>query len=136
MGILDMVGGMVTKTLAASQLQARNDRLSDKDDLSSVIENLGEDILQNYLRDNSSSETVESLLSDLRSGGLGSAVTSWLSSGENQKVTAEQIMKVLDKKQVQNIAGSLGVEPDQAAELISGWLPKIVDKLPKDRQTD
>ena len=72
---------------------------------------------------------LSGLVQSFQKGGLGEIVNSWVSKGPNLPVSASQIQSVLGNEQVGNIAGKLGVSPDQASGQIAEFLPQIVDKL-------
>ena len=69
------------------------------------------------------------LLGKLREGGLGSQVDSWISTGQNQPVSAQSIIAALGQGQLAQIAQRLGIDPQQAASHIADALPKAVDHL-------
>ena len=69
------------------------------------------------------------LLATFRERGLGGVVNSWVGTGSNQPITAEQIQSVLGNEHVRAFAGKLGVSPEQASAKIAEYLPQVVDKL-------
>lgn len=72
---------------------------------------------------------VSGLVEKFQSGGLGEVVNSWVSSGENLPVSAEQVQQVLGNEQIAGLAEKLGIEPGQLAQNLSESLPQLVDKL-------
>ena len=64
--------------------------------------------------------------------GLGDVAGSWVSKGANLPVSAEQIRAVLGSGPVAQMAERLGVDPDQAADLIAKTLPQVIDRLTPD----
>ena len=72
---------------------------------------------------------VGGLVEKFQQGGLGDIVSSWVGTGANLPVSAEQIQSVLDDSQLCELAGRLGIDPQQAAEMASQYLPSIVDRL-------
>lgn len=72
---------------------------------------------------------VNGLVQAFHSNGLGGLVNSWIGTGENQPVTADQIHQVLGSGQVQALAQKLGVSPEQASSTLSHLLPTVMDKL-------
>ncbi len=54
---------------------------------------------------------------------------SWVGMGENQSVSSDQIQKCLGSDQVKALAAKMGIDPDQASNLLAEFLPKVVDKL-------
>lgn len=61
--------------------------------------------------------------------GLGGIVASWVGTGANQTITAEQIQSVLGNQYVKEFAAKAGIPPEQASAKIAEYLPQIVDKL-------
>jgi len=74
------------------------------------------------------------LVQSFQQGGLGEVVNSWVSTGQNLPVSAEQLQAVLGGGQLQNIAAQLGVSPEQASGSLAELLPQVVDKLTPDGQ--
>jgi len=69
------------------------------------------------------------LVQAFEQGGLGSVVSSWVSTGQNLPISAEQIKAVLGGGKLQEIASQLGVSTDQASGSLAELLPKVVDHL-------
>jgi uncharacterized protein YidB (DUF937 family) len=72
---------------------------------------------------------VTGLAQKFQNGGAGEVFTSWVSTGDNRTITAEQISTVLGSSQVQAFAQKLGIDPAQASEFIAQHLPEVIDKL-------
>ncbi len=87
------------------------------------------DVVQALVRDHGG---LGGLLDKLREGGLGSEVDSWISTGRNLPVSAQDIAAALGAGKIADIARSLGVDPQQAAAHIADVLPKAVDHLTPD----
>lgn len=64
--------------------------------------------------------------------GLGGVVSSWVSTGQNLPISAEQIRGVLGSEQVQQFATKAGISPDLASSKLAELLPTVVDKLTPD----
>jgi uncharacterized protein YidB (DUF937 family) len=75
---------------------------------------------------------LEKTLSELDAKGLGEQAKSWIGTGENKPVSAEQIKDVMGNEQIAALADKLGVSPDQASDAVAEWLPKIVDQVSPD----
>jgi uncharacterized protein YidB (DUF937 family) len=78
---------------------------------------------------NSQEGGLSGLVQAFENGGLGDVVKSWISTGQNLPVSAEQIRSVLGNDQVRQFASSMGIDPDQAASQLSQYLPQVVDQL-------
>lgn len=72
---------------------------------------------------------MSGLVGALQSGGLGDQVQSWLGSGANASVSAEQIQGALGDERIQGLAAKFGVNPETAATQLSAFLPGLMDKL-------
>ena len=60
--------------------------------------------------------------------GLGDIVSSWVSTGRNLPISAEQIQAVLGSSQVQALAAKAGIDPAKASAAIAQILPQLVDR--------
>lgn len=69
------------------------------------------------------------LLSKLTQGGLGSAANSWVSPGENEAVTGNQLADALGPDTIGHIAEQAGVSHEEAAAGLAEVLPQVVDHL-------
>ena len=72
---------------------------------------------------------LDGVLQSLQQGGLGDAVKSWVGTGSNLPVSAEQVQSILGSGAVQDLAAKLGIPPTDAASHLSQLLPGIVDHL-------
>ncbi len=72
------------------------------------------------------------LLEKFRQGGLSEVAGSWVGTGENQPISAEQIQNVLGSEQIGMLAAKLGVDPQQASDMVAQYLPQVVDRLTPD----
>lgn len=61
--------------------------------------------------------------------GLGDTVDSWISTGENQSISADEVKQVMDPTKLQVIADDAGIDVDTAAANVAESLPQLVDKL-------
>jgi uncharacterized protein YidB (DUF937 family) len=67
------------------------------------------------------------IVSTLQEGGLATQVQSWLGSGENAPVSADQLRNVLSNDQVKQIADHFGIPVDAALNFLAEHLPTAVD---------
>ena len=72
---------------------------------------------------------LDGVLQSLQQGGVGDAVKSWVGTGGNLPVSAEQLQSVLGNGVVQDLAAKMGISPTDAASHLSQLLPGIVDHL-------
>ncbi len=69
------------------------------------------------------------LVGKFEQAGLGNVVSSWIGSGQNLPISADQLQSVLGSDAVAGIAAKLGINPADAMSQLSTMLPGLVDKL-------
>lgn len=69
------------------------------------------------------------LVGKFEQAGLGNVVSSWIGSGQNLPISADQLQSVLGSDAVAGIAAKLGINPGDALGQLSTMLPGLVDKL-------
>lgn len=69
------------------------------------------------------------LVSQFEQQGLGGVVHSWVGTGANQPITADQLQKVLGSATVQQMAARFGINPQDLLQKLSQVLPQAVDKM-------
>ncbi len=72
---------------------------------------------------------LSGLVETLKSKGLGDAVSSWIGTGQNQPVSADQIERALGSERVQEIAQKVGIPKEQISSGLATLLPQIIDRL-------
>jgi len=72
---------------------------------------------------------LQGLLQNFHDKGLGGIASSWVSTGQNQPITADQVHQGLGSDVVKSLAAKAGISPDIAGGAIAQLLPTIVDKL-------
>ena len=72
---------------------------------------------------------LQGLANKFSQGGCGNVFSSWVGLGENQSISSDQIQKCLGSDEVKTLAAKMGIDPDQASNLLAEFLPKVVDKL-------
>lgn len=81
------------------------------------------------LNANGSGGGLNDLIARFEQGGLGSVIGSWVSTGQNLPISAEQLQSVLGSGQLAQIAEQLGLSHGEAADQLSKVLPQVVDHL-------
>jgi len=61
--------------------------------------------------------------------GLGDVMSSWVSTGENQPISGEQLTSVFGNNMIQEIAQKLGISSADASSGLAALLPQVIDKL-------
>jgi uncharacterized protein YidB (DUF937 family) len=69
------------------------------------------------------------LLDKLKAGGLADAVSSWVGTGDNQAVPANQLESAIGADTISKITAKLGITKEQASSLLARYLPMVIDKL-------
>ena len=69
------------------------------------------------------------LIGKFQQNGLGDQVQSWIGTGQNLPISAEQLQSVLGSDQLSAIAGKLGLSPQDASSQMASVLPEVMDKL-------
>nr|WP_075215504.1 YidB family protein [Mongoliimonas terrestris] len=105
MGLLDSLGGIVSDVLAGKSVDIMS-------------------IANQALADHGG---IQGLIAQLQSGGLGQEVASWIGTGENLPVSAEQIQSALGNETLARFASSFGLDTDAVATFLADKLPQAVD---------
>ncbi|HEX7574110.1 MAG TPA: YidB family protein, partial [Bacteroidota bacterium] len=69
------------------------------------------------------------LVANFQKNGLGDLVSSWIGTGQNLPISADQVQRVFGNQQVSQIAQKVGVEPEKVTAALASVLPGLVDKL-------
>jgi uncharacterized protein YidB (DUF937 family) len=64
--------------------------------------------------------------------GMGDMVSSWISTGPNPPITADQLTQVLGGDTMAQFAHKSGMPVAEAGSLLAGLLPTVIDKLTPD----
>jgi uncharacterized protein YidB (DUF937 family) len=72
---------------------------------------------------------VNGLLEKLKGSGLGDIAASWIGTGQNKTVSGDQLSSAIGPDAINQIAAKLGSTAEQAAHLLSKYLPMVVDRL-------
>lgn len=71
---------------------------------------------------------LDGILAQLNQSGLGHQVSSWIGTGDNLPISADQIRAALSSEQVQSLAAKFGVDISQVPDLLAKHLPETVDQ--------
>jgi uncharacterized protein YidB (DUF937 family) len=113
MGLLDDVVGMAGMTGASAQPQQDAGVLG---------------MLLNYLN-SPQVGGISGLQQMFQQKGLGGIVSSWIGTGQNLPISADQLQCVLHGNALQDIAAKSGMDTGQLTSMLSQFLPNVVDKL-------
>jgi uncharacterized protein YidB (DUF937 family) len=72
---------------------------------------------------------LSGLVQAFQGKGLGDIVSSWVSTGQNLPISADQVTHALGSDQVKQLAASAGISPEAAGGSLAALLPTLIDKL-------
>ncbi len=72
---------------------------------------------------------IQGLLGKFQQNGMGEQVKSWIGTGQNQEIGAENVQQALGQDQIAGLAQQLGIGHGEAASGLAQFLPLIIDKL-------
>lgn len=72
---------------------------------------------------------LQNLISQFDAKGLGDIIGSWIGTGQNKSISAEQIQNILGSDALSGIASKLGLNVTDLSNQLSNLLPDVVDKL-------
>jgi uncharacterized protein YidB (DUF937 family) len=72
---------------------------------------------------------VQGIVAQLEQQGLGGTVRSWVGTGANQPITADQVHQAFGSDTVKQLAARVGMTPEDLAAKLSQILPQAIDKL-------
>ncbi|MBJ7456122.1 MAG: DUF937 domain-containing protein [Thermoleophilia bacterium] len=75
---------------------------------------------------------LQGLVEKFQAGGLGDVAASWIGTGDNKAISADQVRGALGDDEVQRVADEAGVSKDEAASGLAALLPELVDKVTPD----
>jgi uncharacterized protein YidB (DUF937 family) len=91
-------------------------------------------VVASLLDSNGPGGGLAGLVARFQQGGLGDVVQSWIATGPNLPVSADQLGQVLGKDTLSSLAGQLGLPQGDLAQQLSSLLPQVVDRLTPDGQ--
>lgn len=77
----------------------------------------------------SESGGLSGLKDKFQQAGLGAAFSSWVSTGQNQAINADQVQNAIGADTLQGLSSKLGMNVNTILPLLSQFLPQIIDKL-------
>ncbi|MDG2958644.1 YidB family protein [Exercitatus varius] len=72
---------------------------------------------------------MEGIFNQLQKGGLDDLLNSWIGTGQNKPMNADQVNDVFGDETLSDVAQQAGVEKAQAQDILSQALPQIIDML-------
>lgn len=72
---------------------------------------------------------LQGLVQSFQEKGLGGIVDSWVSTGQNLPISADQLAQGLGRDKLGSLAQGLGMDAGDLSSKLSELLPNVVDKL-------
>lgn len=72
---------------------------------------------------------IEGLMGQFQSAGFSSQFASWVSTGENQPLSEDQMQSAIGAEALQGLASKLGMNTGAVLPLLAQFLPQVIDKL-------
>jgi uncharacterized protein YidB (DUF937 family) len=113
MGLLDSIAGQVAGAMGAQGTAGGQD----------VMGMIGQ------LINNPQMGGLQGLVQAFHDKGLGAIVSSWVGTGGNLPISAEQITSVLGHGSLQEMAQKVGLPVEGLSAQLSSMLPQVIDKL-------
>ena len=128
MGLLDgIIGNVVGAMLSGNQSQSP---------LGNVLGGLtgnnsqgGNSLLQIAFALLQQNGGLDGVLNKFRQGGMAEQADSWVSTGQNMGISADQLQQIFGSSAIGNIASKLGMSEDQAGTTMSQVLPELINHL-------
>lgn len=77
---------------------------------------------------NPNSGGLAGLLQQFQANGLGHLADSWVGTGQNLPLNAEQVQSVFGSEQIQEMAAKAGIAPEALSGKLAELLPQVIDQ--------
>ena len=131
MGLLDgVLGSVIGAALGGNRSQTQA-----QDPLSSILGGLtgggggGNMLLQLALSMLQQNGGLDGVLGKFRQGGMSQQADSWVSTGQNMPISADQLQQVFGSGAIGDIASKLGMSHQDAGSAMSQVLPELINQL-------
>ena len=111
------------------------DSLENSPALRSALSQLGAAVLPAVLSEvmgTGSQGGLNAIVAKLEQAGFGDQVKSWIGTGQNLPITADQLRQVLGSDVVKQLAAKYNIPVDQLSEILAQQLPQAVDHASPD----
>jgi uncharacterized protein YidB (DUF937 family) len=72
------------------------------------------------------------LVQSFQQKGFGGIISSWIGTGENQPISADQMQEALGSDTIRNLAEKLGIPAEDLSGKLADFLPGVIDKMTPD----
>jgi len=107
------------------------DSLENNPEFKSALSQLGAAVLpavMGAIMGTGSQGGLSAIVAKLEQAGFGDQVKSWIGTGQNLPITADQLKQVLGSDTVRQLAAKYHIPIDQVAEVLAHQLPLAVDQ--------
>jgi uncharacterized protein YidB (DUF937 family) len=123
MGLLDgLIGNVVGSMLSGNQTQNPFGARGNDAQGGNMLLQLALSMLQQ-------NGGLEGVLNKFRQGGFGQQADSWVSTGQNMNISADQLQQVFGSSTIRDLASRLGMPEDQASSAMAQMLPEVINNL-------
>jgi uncharacterized protein YidB (DUF937 family) len=77
---------------------------------------------------------LEGVLGKFRQGGMAQQADSWVSTGQNMNISADQLQQVFGSSTISDLAAQLGMSEGQASSTMAQLLPDVINRLTPEGQ--
>lgn len=91
-------------------------------------------VVSQLLSSNGPTGGLAGLAQQLQGAGLGDQLQSWISTGQNLPVSADQLSQALGPDRMNQLASAAGMEPQALGAGLAQALPQAIDRLTPDGQ--
>ncbi len=93
--------------------------------LGGIIGAEGLSLVKDYLEKHGG---VQGVVAEFEKTGFGQQAKSWVSTGPNLPINADQIQQALGSEKVKEMAAKFGIPIDKVSDLLAKHLPTAIDK--------
>lgn len=123
MGLLDgLVGNVFGSMLSGNQAQNPFGRGGNEAQGGNLLLQIALSMLQQ-------NGGLEGVLNKFRQGGLAQQADSWVATGQNMNISADQLQQVFGSSTISDLASRLGMPADQAGSAMAQMLPDVINQL-------
>ncbi|HKU13353.1 MAG TPA: YidB family protein [Steroidobacteraceae bacterium] len=112
MGVLDQFGGAVGSMLGQGKGAG-----------------VGAILLQQLIAMLSKPGALANLTNAFQSAGLGNVLQSWIGTGQNLPISADQVRQVLGAGTIADLAKKAGIGESETSSTLASLLPQVIDKV-------
>ena len=76
--------------------------------------------------------TLDKVMAGFQNAGLGNVLQSWIGTGQNLPISADQVRSVLGDGMIADLAKRSGIGEPETSQALTGLLPQVIDKLTPD----